>query len=439
MPRAQYNKTERKGLMKNTLNAEILSVGTELLLGSTTNTDARDISIYLSELGINVYYHTVVGDNPERLTKAVKIARERADIIITTGGLGPTCDDLTKQVLASAFDLEMVFHEELAEEMKRYFKEVIGVDTMTENNLQQAYLPSGCTVFHNEWGTAPGCAFEAKGVRVIMLPGPPRECNAMFKACAMPYLRALSDEVILSHNLNIVGSGESTVESKLVDMMNELTNPTLAPYAKEGEVQLRITAKAKTAEEAEEMTKPVIERVCAVLGDVIYGMDVASLEQVVFELLCEKNMTLSTAESCTGGFIAKRITDLRGSSKVFIGGAVTYAAESKTSVLGVAPELIEEFGVISAEVASEMAKRARLLFKSSIAVATTGLAGPEGDGVNPIGTVYVALATENEVFVTKLSSGFGRTRVRTLASSCALDMTRRYLTGKPVVVDYHKR
>ncbi|MFB0919492.1 MAG: competence/damage-inducible protein A [Oscillospiraceae bacterium] len=425
--------------MSDTLNAEILSVGTELLLGGTTNTDARDISIYLSEIGINVFYHTVVGDNPERLTEAVKIARGRADIIITTGGLGPTCDDLTKQVLAKAFDLEMVFHEELAEEMKRYFKEVIGVDYITENNFQQAYLPAGCTIFRNEWGTAPGCAFEAKGVRVLMLPGPPRECNAMFKACAMPYLRALSDEVILSHNLNIVGSGESAVEAKLRDMMNELTNPTLAPYAKEGEVQLRVTAKAKTVEEAEKMTKPVIERVRSVLGDIIYGIDAGSLEQVAFELLCEKNLTLSTAESCTGGLIAKRITDLRGSSNVFVGGVVTYATESKINVLGVPKELIEEHGVISAEVASEMAKRARELFKSSLAVATTGLAGPEGDGINPVGTVFVALATENEVFVTQLNSGFGRTRVRTLASNCALDMIRRLLTGLPVVVDYHRR
>ena len=425
--------------MKGTLNAEILSVGTELLLGGTTNTDARDISIYLSEIGINVFYHTVVGDNPERLTKAVEIARSRADIIKTTGGLGPTCDDLTKQVLAKAFDLEMVFHEELAEEMKRYFKEIIGVDYMTENNLQQAYLPSGCTVFHNEWGTAPGCAFEAKGVRVVMLPGPPRECNAMFRACAMPYLRALSDEVILSHNLNIVGSGESAVEAKLCDMMNELTNPTLAPYAKEGEVMLRVTAKAKTAEQAEAMTKPVIERVRNVLGDIIYGVDVASLEQVDLELLCEKNMTLATAESCTGGFIAKRITDLRGSSKAFVGGAVTYATESKINVLGVASELIAEHGVISAEVASEMAKKARALFRASLAVATTGLAGPEGDGINPVGTVFVALATESGVFVNQLNSGLGRTRVRTLASNCALDMVRRYLTGLTVCVDYHRR
>lgn len=425
--------------MRNPLSAEILSVGTELLLGSTTNTDARDISIYLSELGINVFYHTVVGDNPERLTKAVEIARGRADIIITTGGLGPTCDDLTKQVLAKAFDLDMVFHEELAEEMKRYFKEIIGVDSMTENNLQQAYLPESCTVFHNEWGTAPGCAFFAKDVHVIMLPGPPRECNAMFKACAMPYLRALSDEVIFSHSLNIVGSGESVVEAKLRDLMNELQNPTLAPYAKEGEVMLRVTAKARTMEEAETMIRPVVEKVRAVLGDIIYGIDVQSLEQVVFELLCEKNLTLSTAESCTGGLIAKRITDLRGSSKVFIGGAVTYAAESKVRILGVPEALIAKYGVISAETASEMARRARMLFGSALAVATTGLAGPEGDGINPVGTVFVALATEDEVFVTQLNSGLGRQRVRTFASNCALDMVRRYLTGLTVCVDYHRR
>jgi len=425
--------------MKSPLSAEILSVGTELLLGNTTNTDARDISIYLSELGINVFYHTVVGDNPERLAKAVEIARGRADIIITTGGLGPTCDDLTKQVLAKAFGLEMVFHEELAEEMKRYFREIIGVDNMTENNLQQAYLPAGCTVFRNEWGTAPGCAFEAGGVRVIMLPGPPRECNAMFKACAMPYLRALSDEVILSHSLHIVGSGESAVEAKLRSMMNELQNPTLAPYAKEGEVMLRITAKAKTAEEAEKMMQPVIDKVREILGDIIYGIDTGSLEHVVFELLKSKNMTISTAESCTGGFIAKRITDLSGSSAVFMGGAITYATQSKTSVLGVPDELIKKHGVISGEVAAEMAKRARELFGSSISVSTTGLAGPEGDGINPVGTVFVALAAENEVFVTQLNSGFGRTRVRTLASNCAFDMVRRYLTGLPVVVDYHKR
>lgn len=426
--------------MSRQYNAEIISVGTELLLGSTTNTDARDISIYLSELGINVFYHTVVGDNPERLTKAVDIARSRADIIITTGGLGPTCDDLTKQVLAKAFGLEMEFHPELAEEMKRYFKEVIGVDSMTENNLQQAYLPAGCTVFHNDWGTAPGCAFEGRdGVRVIMLPGPPRECNAMFKSCAMPYLRTLSDEVIFSHSLHIVGSGESTVEYKLRDMMNELQNPTLAPYAKDGEVMLRVTAKASTGEEAERMTLPVIERVRDVLGDIIYGMDVKSLEQVVVDTLRDKEMTISTAESCTGGLVAKRLTDIKGSSAVFLGGAVTYSPNSKINVLGVDAGLIEKYGVVSSEVASEMAVNARRVFGTSIALAITGLAGPDGDGVNPVGTVYIALAAEDAVFVNGFNSGFGRSRVRTMASSCALDMARRYLSGLTVVVDYMKR
>ncbi len=425
--------------MSKSLTAEIISVGTELLLGNTTNTDARDISVYLSELGINVYYHTVVGDNPERLTKAVEIARGRADIIITTGGLGPTCDDLTKQVLAKAFDLEMCYHEELAEEMRRYFKEIIGVEHMTENNLQQAYLPAGCTVFHNEWGTAPGCAFEAEGVRVIMLPGPPRECNAMFKNCAMPYLSALSDEFIFSHSLHIFGRGESDVEAMLRDMMNELKNPTLAPYAKEGEVMLRVTAKAATEEEAEKLTLPVVERLRAVLGDIIYGMDVKSLEGVVLELLKEKHMTISTAESCTGGFIAKRITDLRGASEVFMGGAVTYSSESKTAVLGVKRETIERYGVISGEVAKEMAENARRVFGTDIAVSTTGLSGPDGDGINRVGTVYIALATPDKVFVQMENSGFGRARSRTMATNLALDMVRRYLTGLPVVVDYFGR
>ena len=425
--------------MKKTLSAEILSVGTELLLGNTANTDARDMSVYLSELGINVFYHTVVGDNPERLTKAVNIAKTRADVIITTGGLGPTCDDLTKQVLASAFGLKMEFHEELAEEMKRYFKEVLGVDSMTDNNLQQAYLPEGCTVFHNEWGTAPGCAFEAEGVRVIMLPGPPRECNAMFKSCAMPYLRALSDEVIFSHSLHIVGRGESSVEAQLRDMMNELTNPTLAPYAKEGEVMLRVTAKAATEKEAEALTLPVIERLKAELGDVIYGMDVNSLEQVVFEKLREKKLTICTAESCTGGLISKRLTDLKGSSEVFKGGAVTYTEDSKVRVLGVDPATIEANTVVSPEVAMEMAENAREIFGADIALATTGLAGPDGDGVHPLGTVFVALATENETYVTHISGGIGRSRVRMFAANCALDMARRCLDGLPVIVDYFKK
>ena len=421
------------------MTAEIISVGTELLLGGTTNTDARDISVYLSELGINVYYHTVVGDNPKRLSSAVEIARSRVDIIITTGGLGPTCDDLTKQVLAEAFGLELCFHEELAEEMRRYFEDVLGLSEMPENNLRQAQLPRDCTVFPNMLGTAPGCAFEARGVHVIMLPGPPRECNAMFKASAMPYLSALSDEVIFSRSLRIVGLGESSIESQLVDMMSSLKNPTLAPYASEGEVMLRITAKAKTVEEAEKMTLPVVSRIREILGDFIYGMDVESLEQVVSQLLRERKMTLSTAESCTGGLIAKRMTDSPGASEVFLGGAVTYSTESKISLLGLVPEIIKEHGPASAFVAGEMAKGAKRVFKSSIALAATGLAGPGGDGINPVGTVFIALAApDGELFVREIRAGLGRSRTRLLAANLALDMTRRCILGLPVVVDYFK-
>jgi len=255
--------------------AEILGVGTELLLGNIVNTDARDISVMLSELGINVYWHSVVGDNPERLRKTVEIAKNRADIIITTGGLGPTCDDLTKQVLAECFGLELEFNQEAADRMREHFA-VLG-KPMTENNLQQAWLPQGCTVFQNLWGTAPGCAFKSGDNIVLMLPGPPRECNAMFRHCAMPYLRSLSDETIVSHNLRIFGLGESAVEYKLRDLMNELTNPTLAPYAKEGECMLRVTAKAHSEAAAEEMMVPVIDRVRGIIGDYIYGVDSDSI------------------------------------------------------------------------------------------------------------------------------------------------------------------
>ena len=194
------------------MNAEILSVGTELLLGNIVNTDARDISVMLSELGINVFWHSVVGDNPERLTDAVALARSRADLILTTGGLGPTCDDLTKQVLAKAFGLELYYDEPSAENIRAYFRDRSGVH-MTDNNMQQAMLPVGCTVFHNDWGTAPGCAFRAGGVHVVMLPGPPRECLPMFRCCAAPYLKALSDETLVSRQIRVFGMGESTVES----------------------------------------------------------------------------------------------------------------------------------------------------------------------------------------------------------------------------------
>ncbi|MCL1829154.1 MAG: competence/damage-inducible protein A [Oscillospiraceae bacterium] len=411
------------------MTAEIISVGTELLLGNVANTDARDISERLSELGINVYYHTVVGDNPERLTKAVEIAKDRADVIITTGGLGPTCDDLTKQVLAQAFGLRLYFDEKIAEVIRGYFEKSLHAVKMTENNLQQAYLPEGCTVFNNDWGTAPGCAFKAAGKHVLMLPGPPRECNAMFNACAEPYLRALSDDMIASHSIRVFGRGESSVEQKLRDIMNELTNPTLAPYAKEGEVLLRVTAKAKTAKEAEAMMEPVVNKVKAIIGDFVYGVDVGSLEETVFSLMCEKGLKLAVAESCTGGLFSKRVTDIPGASSMFLGGMTVYSTESKTKLPGVERALIEKEGAVSRAVAVAMAAGIREFLGADIGIGITGFAGPGGGNGLGAGSVFTALCDSGGSFVRELHLGSGRNRVRTMAVNHGLDMLRRRLTG----------
>jgi len=416
-----------------THTAEIISVGTELLLGNTTNTDARDIAQMLSELGINVYYQTVVGDNDERLRKAVAIAKERADIIITTGGLGPTYDDMTKQTLAACFGKKLILDEREAEEIKKYFVSRLHTHEMTPNNLQQAMLPEGCTVFHNACGTAPGCAFEADGVRVLMLPGPPRECVSMFKNCAMPYLRALSDAEIVSHNIHIFGRGESAVEDILRPLMLELRNPTLAPYAKEGEVMLRLTAKAATEAAAEKLMQPVLRRVTETLGDIVYGVDTGSLEATALSLLTEKKLTLATAESCTGGLISKRLTDIPGASAVYLGGAVTYSNESKTAALGVPAELIAGKGAVSRDCALSMARGARERFFASLGVSATGIAGPANDSVcKDVGTVFVALSTPDGDFCRSLHLGDDRARVRNVAANHALDMLRRYLTGLDV-------
>ena len=418
--------------MSKAYDTEILSVGTELLLGHVTNTDARDISEMLSKIGVNVRYHTVVGDNPQRLENCVKVAKERADIIITTGGLGPTCDDLTKQILARAFGLELVRNE--AEYQGLY--EYIQTGRMfTPNNFQQAMLPEGCTVFHNEWGTAPGCAFEKDGKTVIMLPGPPKECNAMFRACVIPYLQKFADGEIVSHSLRIFGLGESTVDQMFRDEMNAMTNPSMAPYAKECDCLLQVTAKAETREEAEEMLKPVIAHVREKLGEFVYGMDVECVEEAVIGLLREKHMRFSAAESCTGGDIAGRFTEIPGASAFFLGGVVTYTNEAKAKLLGIDPALIEEKGAVSFEVAKEMAERVRTLMGSDIGVGVTGLAGPDGDGVHEVGTVFVSMATAEQTWVKELHMGAFRTRsfIRRMAGNHVYDMMRRYLTGLNVI------
>ena len=417
--------------MKRALDAEILSVGTELLLGHVTNTDARDVSEMLSRIGLNVKYHSVVGDNPERLRQCVEIARGRADVIITTGGLGPTCDDLTKQVVADCFGLKLVRSEEVEKSLYEYIRTGRG---LTPNTHQQALLPEGCTVFPNSCGTAPGCAFEKDGKVVVMLPGPPKECRAMFERSALPYLRRLSGEAIVSHSLNIFGIGESAVDDLFADEMNAMTNPSMAPYAKECDCLLQITAKAENEAEAEAMIAPVRAHVREVLGEYVYGEDVDCIEEAVIKLLREHGRTFAACESCTGGDIARRFTELPGASAFFLGGAVTYTNAVKTELAGVPEALLEEKTAVSREVAQAMAEGIRERLGADLGVSVTGLAGPDGDGVHEVGTVFIALAAEGETFVRETHMGSARTRsfIRRMAGNHAFDMLRRYLSGMNV-------
>lgn len=404
-------------------SAEIIAVGTEILLGEITNTDAVTVAQALSELGINAYYQTVVGDNPERLRECIKIAKSRADIIITTGGLGPTFDDLTKQVAAEAFGKKLVLNEEELEKIRGYFDRL--GRTMTENNARQAYLPEGCTVLPNDWGTAPGCAIEDEGKILIMLPGPPRECKPMVKYRMVPYLSKLSDAHLVSHGIHIYGMGESEVESKISSFAETMTNPTLAPYAKYGEVLLRVTGKAKTEEEADALTRPVIEKVKDILGDVVYGVDVPSLHEAAFNILKAKGLTLATAESCTGGLCAKLMTDIPGSSEVFRGGICAYTNEIKTNLLGIDAALIEEKGVVSEEVARALSRAACEKFGTDAGIGVTGYADGEGDENNPGGTVYVAVTLRGKTVASKIYQPRGRTLARERAAQESFNLLRK--------------
>lgn len=407
------------------MNAEIIAVGTELLLGNSTNTDARDVSRALAEIGVNVYWHTVVGDNPARLTECLYRAKNRADLIVTTGGLGPTCDDLTKQTVARAFGRELYFDQEAMDTIRAWFGEQ--GRSITENNRSQAWLPEGSIIMANSCGTAPGCIFEEGGVVVAMLPGPPRECNAMLKNELIPWLSRRSGQTIRSHMVRMFGIGESAMEEKLRDLMDG-ANPTVAPYAKLGECLARVTAKADTEAECEALTAPVVEEICRRMGDVVYAIDAESLEQRVLQLLGEQKKTIATAESCTGGMIAQRITAIPGASAFYKGGLNVYTEEAKTKLLSIKPKFIGEHGVVSAAVASKMAKKARKLLDADLGVGVTGWAGPDGDDV---GLVYVALAAKGECYVRRLQLGrhSDRERIRTVAAHNAFDMARRYLTG----------
>ncbi len=408
--------------------AEIIAVGTELLLGNVANTDAQMISEALSTVGVNVLYHTAVGDNAQRLEEVTQIARKRADLLIFTGGLGPTYDDFTKDVVCRTFGKELVFFPDAAATIQHYYDTVF-CRPMPEGTLRQAWLPEGCTFFRNDAGTAPGCVFEAGGTTVVLLPGVPSECSCMTQQQLLPWLRSRSPQVILSRDIRIFGLSEPKVQAMLGEVMDEAVNPSLAPYAKTGEVMLRMTAKADTEEACLRLMEPMLAQVRTILGDHIYGEDVGSLEEVVVRLLREKKLALSAAESCTGGLIAKRLTDIPGASAAFCGGVVSYTNEVKHAVLGVPQDLLDEYGAVSEPVARAMAEGARRITGADLALSVTGVAGPDKDDRgNEVGTVFVGLSTPESTAVRQLALGRGRERIRTMAAHYALDMVRRYLT-----------
>lgn len=371
------------------MKTAILSVGTELLFGQITNTNTVYLSQQMNMLGFDVMYHYTVGDNPERVAEMIELAFKDCDMVLTTGGLGPTQDDLTKEVACKVMGDELVMMDDVLDEIIAYMK-TLRHGEITENNRKQAVLPSRAEVFHNDAGTAPGFALEKDGKYIICMPGPPREMTRMFEMSVLPFLQRMSEDVIYYKMIRTFGIGESKLETVLLDLINEQTDPTLATYAKEGEACLRIASKRKTKEEAKEAVDKMLSRVREIIGDYIYSCDDEELVQVVCRKLMEKELTISSAESCTGGMFAAALTEVPGISKSFQRGLVTYSNEAKMDELSVSIDTLEKYGAVSEETAIEMAEGLKRVSGSDICISVTGIAGPGGGTrEKPVGLVYI--------------------------------------------------
>lgn len=410
------------------MRCEILSIGTEILLGDILNTNAQYLSRRLADLGISVFFHTTVGDNPKRLKDALEIAFSRSDMVIATGGLGPTTDDLTKEVSAEYFGRKLILHEESFQRIKSFF-EKRGLP-LTEGNIKQAYIIEGSKVIPNDWGTAPGIILEENNKVLILLPGPPREMIPMFENYVVPYLTSFSSGVICSRVLRVCGIGESFMEEKVKDLILNSTNPTIAPYAKEGEAILRITAKAESKEKAEEMIEGVVKKIRERLGDYIYGEGDTTLEEVLVKLLIERSLTISVAESCTGGLISARFVNVPGVSKVFKGSIIAYSNDVKIKELGISEDILRDFGAVSSQCAMEMAKNIAFKMGTNIGLSATGIAGPEGGTPDkPVGLVYLGLYINGKISYKELKLSGDRNRIRLYTTVNALDFVRRGILG----------
>lgn len=377
------------------MNAEIIAVGSELLLGQITNTNARYISSQLAELGINVYYHTVVGDNPERLKDAIEVAESRADLLIFSGGLGPTKDDLTKETIARHLNTELVMDEVALKSIQAFFKRANR--PMTDNNKKQALVLNSCEVLENHHGMAPGMFYSANDRVYILLPGPPKEMEPMFQFEAKPLLAKWLNQgdVIISHVLRFYGIGEAELETRIQDILDLQSNPTIAPLASDGEVMLRITAKTSTEEDAWELIHQTKEVILERVGIHLYGYNNDSLVSSAAKLLIQNGLTIAAAESLTAGLFQSELATISGISDTLIGGVVIYTADSKINQLGVPKEIIEDYGVVSEQCAIAMATRVKTMFGSDIGVGLTGAAGPTSHDNEPAGSIWIALAWQN--------------------------------------------
>lgn len=406
------------------MKAEILAVGTELLLGDILNTNAQFLAQELANLGIEVYYQTVVGDNPQRLKDTIFHAFSRADLIITTGGLGPTEDDLTKETAAEYFGERLIPDERALGRIRKYFDRTGRV--MTENNVKQAMVPEkNGIVLYNDNGTAPGIIMEKNRKMIVMLPGPPRETIPMFQNQVKPYLAKKQEFTFVSRILRVAEVGESAMEERVKDIIDAQTNPTIAPYAKDGEAILRITAKARDEEEANRLIDPVAAALKERLGDAVYGEGETDLETVVAEQLLQKQLTLAVAESCTGGMIASNLVEYPGISAALVEGCVTYSNEAKMHRLGVKAETLEKYGAVSEETAKEMAEGIARTSGADIGVATTGVAGPESSEGKPVGLVYIAIAYKGKTEVYTCHFVGKRNKIRERAAYTALNRLRK--------------
>ena len=406
------------------MNAEILSVGTELLLGDIVNTNTQYIAKGLAELGINVYRQSVVGDNRKRLRKSMEESLQRADLLIITGGLGPTKDDLTREVAAEVLDKKLILDPDILSGIQGFFDRI--KVPMEKSNNKQAYLPEGAFPIENPNGTSPGILIETDEKIVMMLPGPPRELQPMFDNQVKPYLNKYAQGIVKSKVLNIFGMGESTMEAMIEDLIEEQDNPSIAPYCMEQGLILRITARAQKESIADEMIHALENKVRDRLGEYIYGVDHESLEGVVVKALKQKGHTLSIAESCTGGLVAASITNVSGASQVFPLSVVTYSDASKINLLGVPKDMIKIQGAVSKETAIAMAKGVQKIAGTTLGLSITGVAGPGGGTEKtPVGLVHIAVAFNGKVLHIEKNLLGERNRIRHFAAKHALNLVRK--------------